>query len=176
MPEGELRKKLKWLMLFRILFSTLLLGSSIIMQLGESPPPLSSPLIFLYGIIGSIFFLSVIYALGLYHIKHHLVFAYVQILIDTTVVTAILFVTGSFSSIFSFLYLVIIIYSSMLLPIRGTIVIAALCSIQFGIMVDLEYYGVIYPFGKNDGLLASVYPGSQVFYKILITMIAKHDR
>jgi two-component system sensor histidine kinase PilS (NtrC family) len=172
MPERELRKKLKWLMLFRVFFSTLLLGSSIIVQLGESPPPLGSNLIFLYGIIGSIFFLSVIYAFGLYHVKHHLVFAYVQILIDTTVVTAILFVTGSFSSIFSFLYLVIIIYSSILLPIRGTIAIAALCSIQFGIMVDLEYYGVIYPFGKNDGLLASVYPGSQVFYKILITMIA----
>ena len=159
-------------MLFRILFSTLLLGSSIIMQLGESPPPLSSPLIFLYGIIVLIFFLSVIYALGLYHIKRHLVFAYVQLIIDTTVVTAILFVTGSFSSIFSFLYLVIIIYSSILLPKRGTLVIAALCSIQFGIMVDLEYYGVIYPFGENDGLLASVYTGSQVFYKILITMIA----
>jgi two-component system sensor histidine kinase PilS (NtrC family) len=172
MPEGELRRKLKWLMLLRVLFSTLLLGSSIIIQLGESPPPLGSPLIFLYAIIGSIFSLSVLYAVSLYHIKHHLVFAYVQILIDTTVVTAILFVTGSFSSIFSFLYLVIIIYSSILLPIRGTIAIAALCSIQFGILVDLEYYGVIYPFGKNDGLLASVYPGSQVFYKILITMIA----
>ena len=172
MPERELRKKLKWLMLFRVFFSTLLLGSSIVMQLGESPPPLGSPLIFLYGIIASIFFLSVIYAFGLYHIKRHLVFAYIQILIDTTVVTAILFVTGSFSSIFSFLYLVIIIYSSILLPIRGTIVIAALCSIQFGILVDLEYYGVIYPLGKHDGLLASVYPGSQVFYKILITMIA----
>ncbi len=172
MSEGELRKKLKWLMLFRILFSTLLLGSSIIMQLGESPPPLGSPLIFLYGIIVLIFFLSVIYALGLYHIKRHLVFAYVQLIIDTTVVTAILFVTGSFSSIFSFLYLVIIIYSSILLPKRGTLVIAALCSIQFGIMVDLEYYGVIYPFSENDGLLASVYTGSQVFYKILITMIA----
>jgi two-component system sensor histidine kinase HydH len=159
-------------MLFRVFFSTLLLGSSIIMQLGESPPPLGSPLIFLYGIIAAIFFLSVFYALGLYHIKRYLVFAYVQILIDTTVVTAILFVTGSFSSIFSFLYLVVIIYSSILLPIRGTIVIAAICSIQFGIMVDLEYYGVIYPFGTYDGLLASVYPGSQVFYKILVTMIA----
>ncbi len=172
MPEGELKKKLKWLMLFRVFFSTLLLGSSIIMQLGKSPPPLGSPLIFLYGIIAAIFFLSAFYALGLYHIKRHLVFAYVQILIDTTVVTAILFVTGSFSSIFSFLYLVVIIYSSILLPIRGTIVIAAVCSIQFGIMVDLEYYGVIYPFGTYDGLLASVYPGSQVFYKILVTMIA----
>ena len=172
MSEGELRKKLKWLMLYRVLFSILLLGSSIIVQLGESPPPLGSPLIFLYGIIVAIFFLSVLYALGLYHIKRHLVFAYIQILIDTTVVTAILFVTGSFSSIFSFLYLVIIIYSSMLLPIRGTIVIAAICSIQFGILVDLEYYGVIYPLGKNDALLASVYPGSQVIYKILITMVA----
>lgn len=172
MSEEELRKKLKWLMLFRILFSTLLLGSSIIIQLGESPPPLGSPLIFLYGIIALIFFLSVIYALGLYHIKRHLVFAYVQLIIDTAVVTAILFVTGSFSSIFSFLYLVIIIYSSILLPKRGTLVIAALCSIQFGIMVDLEYYGVIYPFGENDRLLASVYTGSQVFYRILITMIA----
>jgi two-component system sensor histidine kinase HydH len=172
MPEGELKKKLKWLMLFRVFFSTLLLGSSIIMQLGESPPPLGSPLIFLYGIIAAIFFLSVFYALGLYHIKRYLVLAYVQILIDATVVTAILFVTGSFSSIFSFLYLVVIIYSSILLPIRGTIVIAAICSIQFGIMVDLEYYGVIYPFGTYDGLLASVYPGSQVFYKILVTMIA----
>jgi len=172
MTEGELRKKLKWLMLFRILFSTLLLGSSIIMQLGESPPPLGSPLIFLYGIIALIFFLSIIYALGLYHIKRHLVFAYIQLIIDTTVVTAILFVTGSFSSIFSFLYLVIIIYSSILLPKRGTLVIAALCSIQFGIMVDLEYYGVIYPFGEIDGLLASVYTESQIFYKILITMVA----
>jgi len=159
-------------MLFRILFSTLLLGSSIIMQLGESPPPLGSPLIFLYGIIALIFFLSIIYALGLYHIKRHLVFAYIQLIIDTTVVTAILFVTGSFSSIFSFLYLVIIIYSSILLPKRGTLVIAALCSIQFGIMVDLEYYGVIYPFGEIDGLLASVYTESQIFYKILITMVA----
>ena len=159
-------------MLFRILFSTLLLGSSILMQLGESPPPLGSSLIFLYGIIGSIFFLSAIYALLLYHTKRHLIFAYIQILTDTVVVTAILFVTGSFSSVFSFLYLVIIIYSSILLPIRGTLIVAALCSIQFGIMVDLEYYGVIYPLGKHDGLLASVYPGSQVFYKILITMIA----
>ena len=110
-------------MLFRVLFSTLLLGSSIIFQLGESPPPVGPPLVLLYGLIATIFFLSILYALGLYRIKHHIAFAYVQILIDTLVVTVILIVTGGFSSIFSFLYLVVIIYSSILLPIRGTIVI-----------------------------------------------------
>ena len=159
-------------MLFRVLFSTLLLGSSIVLQLGESPPPIAPPLKFLYGLIATIFFLSIIYALAIDRIKKHIAFAYVQILIDTFVVTAILFVTGSFSSIFSFLYLVVIIYSSILLSIRGTLVIAALCSIQFGIMVDFEYYGIIYPFITEGAMLASNHPWNQVLYKILITMTA----
>jgi two-component system sensor histidine kinase PilS (NtrC family) len=98
--------------------------------------------------------------------------AYLQIIIDTFIVTVILFVTGNYASIFSFLYLVVIIYSSILIPIRGTIVIAAICSIQFGIMIDLEYYGVILPFGTEDLLLASAYSWNQVLFKILITMAA----
>ncbi|CAB1055994.1 hypothetical protein D1BOALGB6SA_728 [Olavius sp. associated proteobacterium Delta 1] len=171
-PEGEIKHKLKWLMLFRILFSSLLLGSAIILQFGDSPPPLNRPLIILYGLIASIFLLSLIYAVGLRRIKRLILIAYVQVVIDTFIVTIILFVTGNYSSIFSFLYLVVIIYSSILIPIRGTMVIAAICSIQFGIMVDLEYYGVILPFGTEDLLLASAYTWNQVLYKILITMTA----
>ena len=172
MPEKDFKDKLKWLMLFRVLFSTLLLGSSVILQLGDSPPPIGPPLKLLYGLIGGIFFLSILYALVLDRTKKYFTFAYVQILIDTLVVTVILFVTGSFSSIFSFLYLVVIIYSSILLSIRGTLVIAAICSIQFGIMVDLEYYGIIYPFVVEKAMLASSHPWNQVLYKILITMTA----
>jgi two-component system sensor histidine kinase PilS (NtrC family) len=172
MPEKEFKDKLKWLMLFRVIFSTLLLGSSIVLQLGESPPPMGPPLKLLYGVITSIFFLSILYALIVDRIKKHVTFAYVQILIDTLVVTLILFVTGSYSSIFSFLYLVVIIYSSILLSIRGTLIIAAICSIQYGIMVDFEYYGVIFPFVTDHSMLASVQPWNQVLYKILITMTA----
>jgi two-component system sensor histidine kinase PilS (NtrC family) len=171
-PEEELKNKLKWLMLFRILFSTLLLGSTIILQMGDSPLPLNPPLIILYGLIAAIFVLSFLYTIGLYRLKSLNLIAYVQIVIDTFVVTVILFVTGNYSSIFSFLYLVVIIYSSILIPIRGTLAIAAICSIQFGIMVDLEYYGVILPFGTKDLLLASAYTWNQVLYKILITMTA----
>jgi len=171
-PEGEIKSKLKWLMLFRILFSTLLLGSTIILQFGDSPLPLNPPTIILYGLIASIFLLSLVYALVLYRIKHLIYLAYAQIIIDTFIITVILSVTGNFSSIFSFLYLVVIIYSSILIPIRGTMVIAAICSIQFGIMIDLEYYGVILPFGTEDLLLASAYTWNQVLYKILITMTA----
>jgi two-component system sensor histidine kinase PilS (NtrC family) len=172
MPEKDFKDKLKWVMLFRVLFSTLLLGSSIVLQLGESPAPIGPPLKLLYGLIATVFFLSILYALAIDRIKKHIAFAYVQILVDTLIVTVILFVTGSLASIFSFLYLVVIIYSSILLSIRGTLIIAAICSIQFGIMVDLEYYGAIYPFATEEGMLASNYAWNQVLYKILITMTA----
>ncbi|MDP2862104.1 MAG: ATP-binding protein [Desulfobacterales bacterium] len=51
-------------------------------------------------------------------------------------------------------------------------IIAALCAIQYGVIVDLEYYGIITPFLMKDSLVAANYPWSQVLYKILITIIA----
>jgi two-component system sensor histidine kinase HydH len=171
-PESDLYHKLKWLMFFRILFSSLLLGSTIILQLGESPSPLAKPLLVLYGLIGGIFLLSFVYALILRSGRREHLFAYAQTGIDTFVVTLIIFVTGSYSSIFSFLYLVVIIYSSMLLFKRGSIIMAVLCSIQYGVMVDLEYYGFLKPLVMEGNLAAVNYPWSHVLYKIMITMVA----
>ena len=159
-------------MFFRILFSTLLLGSTIILQLGEKTSPFAPSLIVLYGIIITIFFLSLIYGLLLKHIKREDSFALLQILVDTTIVSLVIFVTGSFLSVFSFLYLVVLIYSSMLLSRRTILVIAAVCSIQFGIMVDLEYYGILTPFGMKTSHLAATFAWNEVLYKVLITMMA----
>jgi two-component system sensor histidine kinase PilS (NtrC family) len=170
--EEEIKLKLKSLIVYRILFSTLLLGSSIVLQFGGSLQPLNPGLIILYGLIVVIFSLSLLYAVGLWRLKRTMLVAYSQIIVDTFIVSVIIFVTGNYSSIFSFLYLVVIIYSSILIPIRGTIVIAAICSIQFGIMVDLEYYGVLLPSGTEAPLLASAHTWIQVMYKILIIMTA----
>jgi two-component system sensor histidine kinase HydH len=54
-----------------------------------------------------------------------------KLLIDCVVVTVVIFVTGSFDSIFSFLYLVIIIYTSMLLYRRGSMIMACVCSLSY---------------------------------------------
>jgi len=171
-PENDLYHKLQWLMLFRVLFTSLLLGSTIILQLSESPSLLARPLLVLYGLIAGVFLLSFFYALILQRIKRELLFAYIQIGIDTFVVTLIIFVTGSFASIFSFLYLVVIIYSSMLLFRRGGVVMASLSSIQYGIMIDLEYYGILQPFVMEGSSVAVDHAWSYVLYKILITMTA----
>lgn len=171
-PGSEFYNKIKWLMFFRVLFTTLLLGSTIILQLNESSSPLARPLLLLYGLIAGIFLLSFIYSLILLRVKQGLLFAYIQCGIDTFIVTLIIYVTGCFASIFSFLYLVVIVYSSMLLFRKGSMVIASLCCIQYGIMVDLEYYGIILPSVIKGGALAADYDWSIVLYRIVMIIFA----
>ncbi len=170
--DSEIAKKLKWLMFSRVLFTTVLLGSVIVLQLGESASFLAEPLLMLYGLIAGIFLLSIVYSIILPYAKQEFLFAYIQIIIDTVVVALIIFVTGGFSSIFSFLYLVVIVYSSMLLYGKGSMVIAALCSIEYGIMVDLEFYGILEPFVFEESLSAVYYDWRHVIYKIIITVVA----
>ncbi|MCP4372699.1 MAG: GHKL domain-containing protein [Deltaproteobacteria bacterium] len=171
-PESDLLYKLKWLMFARVIFTTLLLSSTIILQLNEKIPPLAKSLLVLYGLIAGIFLLSVQYTLIFNRVKQAVKFAYVQICIDTFIVTLIIFVTGSFSSIFSFLYLVVIIYTSMLLFRKGSMIIATLCCLQYGILIDLEYYGILKPFMVQGSIISSSYVWSHVIYKIMITMVA----
>ncbi|MEK6194145.1 MAG: two-component sensor histidine kinase, partial [Deltaproteobacteria bacterium] len=123
-PEGDLQPKLRLLVLFRILFTSILLGSTVILQLSEDAAPFSKPLLILYGLIAGILFLSFIYAVILPRIRNLTFFAYVQIAVDTFVVTLIVFVTGGYLSFFSFLYLLVVIYSSVLLHRRGSMVMA----------------------------------------------------
>jgi two-component system sensor histidine kinase PilS (NtrC family) len=138
----------------------------------ETAIPLDRSLIILYGLIAAIFVLSVVYGVVLKRIKNVTLFAFIQTSIDTIFATLIVFLTGGFASVFSFLYLVVIIYSSMLLPMRGTMVIAALCSLQFGALVKLEYFGLVDPIGTNGQTLANAYDWSQIFFKLVITITA----
>ena len=170
--EGDLYHKLEWVMFLRVIFTSLLLGSTMILQFSEKPYPLTGPFIIFYGLIITIFVLSFCYALIFKYIKRKLVFAYIQIGIDTVTVTIIILVTGSFASIFSFLYLVVIIYSSMLLFRRGSMAMAVLCSIQYGTLIDLEYYGIVNPFGMDRTNIIMDYTWSQVLFKVVITMVA----
>ena len=166
----DIRFRLKWLMFARVLFTTLLLGSTVVLQLGVTSSPLAPGLLVLYGLIAVIFFLSFIYTLILNHISNVLRFAYVQIGLDTVIVSLIIYVTGNYSSIFSFLYLVVIIYSSLLLYRKGSMIISVLCSLQYAVMVLAEYHGILKPFVMEESIVSSGIDLNQIIYKILITI------
>ncbi len=170
--ELDLYSKLKWLTFFRALFAAVLLCSALVVGFHQDISILSDPLILLYAISFILLILSTIYGVRLAHTRHLVRMAYFQLIIDTLLVSCIIFVTGSFSSVFSFLYLVVIIYASMVIYRRGGMIIAVLCAIQYGLMIDLEYFGLIRPLGFASDYLIHSYKWDYVLYKIVIIMTA----
>jgi signal transduction histidine kinase len=171
-PQSELRQNLRWLIYSRVIFTILLLCSTVVIHLNRSGVGLQFSLILLYGVITTLFFLSILYAFLRLRVRREILFAYIQIAIDCLVVTVVIFVTGSFDSIFSFLYLVIITYTSMLLYRRGSMIIAGVCSSLYLMLAGLEYLGWGHPFDFGSSVVASHYDWPNVWYKIVITSIA----
>jgi two-component system, NtrC family, sensor histidine kinase HydH len=168
--DNDLLKKIKWLMFSRVFFTVFLLGSTIFVHYQQQIDSPNPSLELLYGMIAGVFILSIGYAVLLRYGMNLLGIAYLQVILDTVVVSLIIFATGCYSSIFSFLYILVIVYSSQLFFRKGSMLIAALSSIQYGLMVDLEYYGILKPFVMIRSPLVDDL--TQVTYKVVITMIA----
>jgi two-component system sensor histidine kinase PilS (NtrC family) len=171
--KGHLFKRLQWLMLLRVVFTTVLLGSTIVVQvLNRASPLIKPPLFVLYGLIGSVYLLTFLYILVFKRFGPSLRFTNVQIGVDTLFVTALIYVTGGIASVFSFLYLVVIVYASILLYKRGSVITATLCSVQYGVMICLEYAGILEPFYTESGPGVQAYEASFVVYNVIITIMA----
>ena len=167
----ESRRRLKWLIFFRALFAIILLGSTVFFTNVKNLYYDADSLILLYIISLSTLVLSAGYALILPYLKRKILFSYLQICIDTIAVTLIVYITGCFYSAFTFLYLIVIISACFFLFRRGGMFIAALCSIQYGVMIVLEYYGLIS--SDIDFIVTNTsYSGPYVLYKTTIMMIA----
>jgi two-component system sensor histidine kinase PilS (NtrC family) len=170
-PDLNLKDKLKTLTLVRVAFAVVLLGSAAFVRYNSEAPLDAQPQELLFLLLVVIFALSLAYALMLRHGKGFQRQAAVQTGIDTLIVTAVLALTGGYASLFSFLYLVVIIYSSTLLPRRGTLAMAALCCIQFGILVILNTRGVFAPPDIPEGFMLGAAGWDEVVYKPITLML-----
>jgi len=160
-------------MSIRFLFALLLLGSTLAYQVGNQFDPQETPIAILYGLAGAIVFISAVYGAVVPLVKRYrLVVVYGQISIDTLCITLIIFVTGGYSSVFSFLYLVVVIYSSVFVFKRGSLLVAVFCSFQFAMLLVLELNGTIDPFGYGGSPTGTAITGFQVFQKCIIMTAA----
>ena len=171
--EGRdgLFSRIQWLMLFRAVLVTLLLGATVIFQLRESPFfRYVSPYPF-YLLISFTYALTLLYALLLRRIQRLKIFAYGQILGDVFFITLLIYVTGGIASIFFWLYFFSIFSAGTILYRRGGLWIASASSILYGTLLDLEYYGILLPPGSRE-LYPLDYQSTYVLYLITVNMIA----
>jgi len=164
----NLLPKLSWLMLARVIFSLFLLASTIYIQYQKNDAASTSSLAVLYYLTAFIFTLSIIYAFISRYIKQQNLFSYFQFGIDVFIVTLIVYITGGFFSYFAFLYLVVIIYTSMILYLRGGLFVATLGSLSYAILLILEVTEILPLLGDVTEAGGLDLEWTTVTYKIII--------
>lgn len=142
---SEIKSRIQWLIGLRVLVVTLLLGLSLTFQVtrGEQVQTFYTLIVFTYAV-------TIIYALALRYVATsealvHL--AWVQIGIDFLLETVLIARTGGIESPFLVLYVISVTLAS-LVPRRNVgLLTASLCVILFGLLTNLQLYGLTESWG-----------------------------
>jgi two-component system sensor histidine kinase PilS (NtrC family) len=169
--RAELSSGLQRLMFLRVLFVSLLLGASLFIQAKATKTYFGDIQTSHYALIAVIYCLSFVYIVLLKRSKNLVNIAYLQLILDTFLITAIIYATGGIESIFSFLYILTIIYGSIILYRKGGMIVASSSSILYGLLLDLHYYGMIEPIGSRLNYPIE-YHSPDFFYTLIVNIAA----
>jgi two-component system, NtrC family, sensor histidine kinase PilS len=147
------RTWLAWLVKVRILILTFLLGIELILnRVAETPLPVK----FFVSIILFWFALALFFVLLLSVWDERRLQAALQVITDLVLVTLVVQATGSWDSSLNFLYPLVIIVASILLPRTWAYLSAALAFILYGAILELTYYGAVRSYANTHPELLSL--------------------
>jgi two-component system, NtrC family, sensor histidine kinase PilS len=142
-PNFDERNWLDWLVKVRILILTFLLGIELtVARFTSTPLPVRlfiSTILFWYGI-------SLFYVLLFSFWEEHRLQASLQVLTDLFFVSLVVHETGGWDSSLNFLYPLLIIVASVLLPRVWAYLVGAIAFILYGTVLGLNYYGGVHSY------------------------------
>ncbi len=133
-----LKRRIHWLLFLRVVVLTLLLGMSLLLQSKEHNIPIP-PLIYVGYFIAGIYLFTLLSAFMLRAIRCYRRFAYIQLVVDSLLVSCLVIFTGYTQSIFTILYFFPIITAGFLLYRTGGLLLAAVNTLCYGAIVASEY-------------------------------------
>ncbi len=145
MEDNSLKRRLRWLIFFRVVIATFLLGIATFIRIKAAESLLQTAFAPIYFIVALTYVFSFVCLFIPKIIKNIRVNIYLQSLLDLSLITGLVYVTGGIESIYSVFYPLVIIYSALFLAGRGGLISASASSIFYGLLLDLEYYGFIQP-------------------------------
>jgi two-component system sensor histidine kinase PilS (NtrC family) len=165
-PDKELLLRVKTIMVLRIVFLT---GFVLLVIAFERNSLQETPIVPLSAVLCAAYFLALASALFLRIGMNLLSVAWFQVLGDLCVIGGIIFTTGGVESPLSFLFLFVIVGSSVMLPRAASYLTASGASIIYGLLIDLEYFRVVQPiyfFPKSS----TSFQGAYLFYTIALNI------
>ena len=140
--ELKLVKKLKWLILFRVVIVTCLLGAMLGFDLQRGAPPLDDASHqFIYYVAVSTYFVSFVYTVLLRLLRGDAALirlTLVQIFGDCLLAASLVLVTGGTDSVFTFFFSLTIVNASIILYRRGAFFAASTAAVSFLVIALAE--------------------------------------
>ena len=137
---GDIKARIYWLMGWRVVIVTLLLGLSLAFQVtkGERVETFYALIVFTYAV-------TIIYALLIRKLTDSellVKFAWAQIVVDFLLETILIARTGGIESPFAVLYVISVTVASLVPRRRVGLLTASLCIILLGILTNVQLYGL----------------------------------
>lgn len=149
------KRRIFFLIVSRVIIISLILGITVYIDIKKQLFAVEDVMVHaFYFITGIIYLFSAIYAF-LYKLKlSYRKNVYLQITVDLITVTSLIFMFGNTQIDYSLFYTLIIIYSAVFLGRKGSIFIASISSILYGLFLNLEIYNLmpsfpIIKYGQN---------------------------
>ncbi len=149
------RRKLQGLLLFRLVLAVVFLALTLIVQSRKADSLLAARLQPLYVFSAILFAYTIFASLALNQVHNLRGFAYQQLFFDVAAITVLIYLSGGVDSLFSFLYLPVITAAAILLYRRGSLMVASVAAVCYGLLLDLQYFGWIRPLYLTPGLSGS---------------------
>ncbi len=137
---ADIKARIYWLMGWRVVLVTLLLGLSLAFQVtkGERVETFYALIVFTYAV-------TILYALVVRWLSDSeflVQFAWAQIAVDFMLETVLIARTGGIESPFAVLYVISVTVASLVPRRRVGLLTASLCIILFGILTNAQLYGL----------------------------------
>lgn len=159
----------KALIVFRLAAISFFFATVVIFQLQFSNFTFPLPLSILIGLT---YLLNIIYLFMLGRIRGFVSFLYFQLAVDLIIETGIIYHTGGVDSPFTFLYILTIISSVIIMQPGGSYVLASGASILYGLLATLEFHGVLHPVPLVYEMEPPLPTQELVFFTVLIHLAA----
>jgi two-component system sensor histidine kinase PilS (NtrC family) len=160
------RRLLSWYLAVRLVVACLFLGSTILYQLQQGSWAVSVAARYLTYLTLVSILQTLLSGFILTRIERYRHFVNVQICWDLLFIVLVIYLTGGVHSLYSFLFILVIIGASVFLPRSQLLVVASASSILYGSLLDLQYYGYLPVFVGQS--LSKDLQHSDVFYAVFL--------
>ena len=138
---AEIVPKIQWLMFFRAVMVTVLLGSTLAVNVDNADLFSNPSTLTLLGLIIGTYVLTIVYAGVLRYVRRYALFTHIQLVGDLLTTMVLVLLTGGADSVFLFMFSLIVINAAILLYRPGALLHACVSAIILVGLISGQAFG-----------------------------------